>query len=243
MPGAALLLSLQLLAFWPVWQWYALRVSEWSDDSWGILALVTVMVLLWRHKPVARLTASQVVVSTLLILLYAATYPWLPALLRAGIACLTIACTVSAWRYGTVLHLGTWGLFGLSLPLISSWQFYLGYPLRVWSGTLATRLLQLSGFAVLREGTSLNWGGQHIWIDAPCSGVQMLWVGYYLTFTLACLYGLNRWKTAGATLLACLAVLLGNALRAAALFYIEAGIVVAPAWAHTGIGLVVFLFV
>jgi exosortase/archaeosortase family protein len=69
----------------------------------------------------------------------------------------------------------------------------------------------------------------------------MLWTASYLMFTLTCLYGLNRWKTAGATLLAGLAVLVGNALRAAALFYIEAGLVVAPAWAHTGIGLVVFV--
>jgi exosortase/archaeosortase family protein len=113
--------------------------------------------------------------------------------------------------------------------------------MRLWSGTLAALMLQLSGFAVVREGTSLNWGGQHIWIDAPCSGVQMLWAGCYLTFTLAGVYGLSGWKTAGATLLACLAVLLGNALRAAALFYIEAGIVVGPAWVHTGIGMAVFL--
>lgn len=240
LPGAVLLI-LQVPAFWPVWKWYILRLSEPSDDAWGILALVTVITLLWWQKPAARLTSSQVAVSTLFVLVYAATYPWLPALLRAGMACLAMASTVSAWRYGTVLHLGTWGLLGLSLPLISSWQFYLGYPLRVWSGTLAALMLQLSGFAVQREGTSLNWGGQYIWIDAPCSGVQMLWVGYYLTFTLACLYGLGRWKTVGAMLLACLAVLLGNALRAAALFYIEAGIVVAPAWTHTGIGMVVFL--
>jgi exosortase/archaeosortase family protein len=232
---------LQVLAFWPLWKWYALRLSEMSDDAWGLLALLTAALLLWRQPPATRLTTAQVVTSTLFVLLYAVTYPWLPALLRAGLAVLALACTVSAWRYGTVLHLSTWGLLGLSLPLISSWQFYLGYPLRVWSGTLATLMLQLSGFAVMREGTSLNWGGQQIWIDAPCSGVQMLWSGCYLTFTLAGVYGLSGWKTAGATLLACLAVLLGNALRAAALFYIEAGIITAPAWVHTGIGLVVFV--
>jgi exosortase/archaeosortase family protein len=88
----------------------------------------------------------------------------------------------------------------------------------------------------------LNWNDKLILIDAPCSGVKMLWTGFYLAFTLACYYKFNSKRTAltcGTTLIA---ILLGNTFRAAALFYVESGAInlVWPDWTHEGVGVVVF---
>lgn len=216
-------------------------MTDSSDDPWGLLALVTVaLFLLWKKSEIP-LTEFNLILPALLVSLYTVTYSFLPPLLRAGIAITAAGCIMSSYRFGTPFHLGTWGLLLLSLPIVSSLQFYLGYPLRVLTGTLATYLLQLNGFAVIREGTSLSWLGQFIWIDAPCSGVRMLWAGLYLTFTLACVYELSAWRTCLVTLLSLSAIIAGNTFRATGLFYLEAGIVKGPPWFHEGIGVVIFL--
>ena len=46
----ALPLLLQAAAFWPVWRWYAARVTDSSDDAWGWVALVTAAIMLVRFK-------------------------------------------------------------------------------------------------------------------------------------------------------------------------------------------------
>src|SRR5262249_39732051 len=127
-----------------------------------------------------------------------------------------------------------------SLPLMASLQFFLGYPLRSFIATLSVPLLRLNGLAVTREGTALDWAGRLVEIDAPCSGVKMLWAGMFLTFTRACLFRLNAGRTILAAAFAFATIVLGNVLRSTALFYIEAGIVNLPSFAHTGIGVVVF---
>jgi exosortase/archaeosortase family protein len=68
----------------------------------------------------------------------------------------------------------------------------------------------------------------------------MLWVGLLIACALACLYELRPLRTALALAAAFAVILLGNVLRAAALFYVEAGIVAAPPWAHEYAGLVSF---
>jgi exosortase/archaeosortase family protein len=134
----------------------------------------------------------------------------------------------------------------LSLPVIPLLQFYLGYPLSIVVGSVAAPLLQLAGVAVMREGTCLHWNGQMIAIDAPCSGIKMLWTGFYLVFTLACFYRLNARKTVIAAALALPVIVAGNILRAAGLFYLETGIAKLPVMvsshlAHESLGAVIFL--
>jgi exosortase/archaeosortase family protein len=69
----------------------------------------------------------------------------------------------------------------------------------------------------------------------------MLWAGLFIACTLALFLRLPAWRTILAVLGAFAAIIAGNALRAAALFYPEAGIVPAlPPWLHTGVGLIVF---
>jgi exosortase/archaeosortase family protein len=141
---------------------------------------------------------------------------------------------------GKPFHPGICGLLLLSLPLISSIQFFLGYPMRVVVGEAGALLLQLSGFAVIREGTMLNWCGHLISIDAPCSGVKMLWAGLYLALTLSCFYDLDPLESILVVLCAIIAIMISNILRATSLFYMEAGILDLPSWSHTMLGIIIF---
>ena len=177
-----------------------------------------------------------------LLLCYSALYHFLTPLPRAAIAVTAIAATVSAMRFGRRSHLGVWGLLLLALPVVASLQFYLGFPMRAVVAKLAAPMLQINGFAVVAEGASLNWNGDPILIDAPCSGVKMLWTGFYLTCALTCYYELNAKRTALACVAALAAIIIGNTFRAAALFYVESGAanLPLPQWTHEGVGVVVF---
>lgn len=241
----SLLVALQLVAFWPVWRWYTWRVMDASDDAWGWVALVTALLLAWHNKtenkPAGEITKTALLLPALLTLSYALSYLWLSPLPRAIIAVTALAATASSFCWGRRLHLSFCGLLLLSLPLLASLQFYLGFPLRLLTATLAAPLLQLGGLAVARQGTSLSWGGALILIDAPCSGVKMLWTGLYLTFTLAGYYRMNAQRTAWAMVLALVLIVIGNTLRAVGLFYVETGLLPFPAWAHEGLGVAVFL--
>ncbi len=245
MKRTASIVALQLCAFWPVWCWYAARVTDSTDETWSLLALATALFLLWRGRPqlTAKTAPPQLLCPALLMLLYAATYSFLPPLLRALIAVTAIGCTLCSLRFGKSFHAGTFGLLYLSLPLIPSLQFYGGYPLRVLVACAAAPILRLGGFAVMREGTCLNWNGQLIWIDAPCSGIRMLWVGLYLACTLACFYELRFNETLRVLFVSFPAIICGNIFRAVALFYVEGGVINVPPWTHDFAGVVAFVIV
>ena len=132
---------------------------------------------------------------------------------------------------------------GLALPGVASLQFYLGYPMRAIVGDWTAVLLQLNGVMVEREGTVLRWGMDSISIDAPCSGIKLLWVGLYMVFTLACFYQLKLRKTLVLFGAGLFSIIIGNVLRSSALFYTEAGLVPSYAWMHEGIGLIAFSLV
>jgi exosortase/archaeosortase family protein len=254
------LLVIELLAFWPVWRWYAHRLVDQSDEAWGIVALITAVLFVLQRKPDASLSEREeergtqgingthgrlslaLLAPAALLICYSLSYHILSPLPRAAIAVTAIATTISAIRFGQRLHLGVWGLLLLALPVMASLQFYLGFPMRAVVASLAAPMLQINGFAVVAEGASLNWNGDPILIDAPCSGVKMLWTGSYLACALACYYQLNAKRTALACVAALGAIIIGNTFRAAALFHIEAGTVNLPLpdWTHEGAGVVVF---
>lgn len=234
-----LLVLAQILAFWPVWRWYAQRLLEPGEAGWRLLALLTVALASAgggaRSSPPGPLW-----VPTAAMLVYAALFPFVPPLVRALLAFVCLGLTWSRWRRGRWWDPALVGLFVLSAPLVPSLEFFLGFPLRLLAGSIASVLLRLVGFAVVREGTCLNWGGQLVLIDAPCSGVRMLWGVLYLTSTLACLCRLDPLRCLAALMAAVGAVVVGNAVRSAALFFTEAGVVAFPEWTHVAIGLSVF---
>lgn len=222
-------LTLLLAAFWPLYGWYAGRLGDGSEEPWA-LALLPLVACLGRppERLDLRWTAS-------LLVLYALSYPFAPSLVRAGLAALALAAFLSAWRQERGLDLGLAGLLVLSLPALTTLSFYLGYPMRAFCASVAALLL-----GVQAEGAALRFEGGLVSVDAPCSGLRMLWVGLLLVFLLGVL---RRWSlrtTLVWTSLTGLLLLVGNIARISSLFFLETGLVQAPGWFHEGVGVVVF---
>jgi len=232
----ALMLAAMVIAAWPVWRWYALRLTDGSDEPWGVLALATLAALARRNGEALPTHERHFVWPAALLAVYAATFPIAPPLGRAVVAASAFGALLLRGRGAT----GLWGLLALSLPVVATLQFYLGYPLRLLAAEASAVALRGCGFAVTREGLLLHSGGESVMVDAPCSGIQMLWCGFYLAFGLAAYHRLSLKRTtlcAGATLVI---VIFANLIRATVLFFKEARIVAAPEWTHAGTGLAMF---
>jgi exosortase/archaeosortase family protein len=234
------LVLLQLVAFWSVWRWYFLRLSSSSDETWGILALFAIGVLILKNRRESSVVSNfGFIVASMAI--YAISFAFLPPLLRSIVAVTSLTFVISGWFFGKKFHFGIWSLFLLSLPIVASLQFYLGFPLRILVGEAAAFLLKLNGLVVFREGVCLHFGEQLIWIDAPCSGIKMLWTGFFLAALLVIIYGLNLKKAVIAFAVSFVIIMLGNIFRAVGLFYLEAEIVKMPNFAHEAIGVSAFV--
>jgi exosortase/archaeosortase family protein len=239
----ALVLTAHLLCFWPVWRWYVARLTDGSDEPWGIAALVAALLLTWpkRHTWALRTDDRLLWFAALLTFAYAAIVPLAPPLVRAALAMAALACSwVSIAGLRSKLA-PVMVLFALSLPVIASLQFFLGYPLRAFTTAGSALTLQLVGFDIERLGTALLWQGHTVLVDAPCSGVRMLWTGA----ALACVVALYRdsigWRSLMTLLLLSgAAALFANVLRAAALFVLETRDAPVPELLHTGAGAATF---
>ncbi|MFD1712525.1 exosortase Q [Ottowia sp. GY511] len=250
-------IALQTLALWPTWRWVAARLQDGSDDPLGVLALLALAAL------VAVLRRDLRCAPRLGWLMAAGVGTLAATLLRgAAPALVTSLVAVLAWAAGllaflpdarrgamraeggvlwpaprlAVGRLPVLGLAVLALPLIASLQFYAGYPLRVLTAE-ASRWLLAPWFAVVREGSSLNVGGVLVIVDAPCSGVQMAWAGYFTACAVALWAGRRDRDFALRLPLVGAAVLVGNVLRNSVLVALEAGPGAAP-WLHEAVGLV-----
>jgi exosortase/archaeosortase family protein len=235
------ILGLQVLAFWDVWRWYVSRAVYSWDQPWGVLALIAALVFLAASRKPWPQHERSLLLPAVLVLFYAATYLTFAPLARATVAFTALAVTTSSLRFGKSFHPGLFGLFYLSLPTLPTLQFFGGYPLRVVVAELTAPILRMSGFAVIPEGTCLNWAGKLISIDAPCSGIKMLWVGLFLTFVVLCLYELPLIKTLLLLPLVGVVIMAANVFRAVALFYLEAGVLSMPSWGHEYAGVIAFV--
>jgi len=236
-----LLMAAMCGAFWPVWAWFAAGSADTSNDHGGLLAAATAVVLVCKADGAPPI-AHPLALPALLLVLYAlASAAGVAPGACALLAAMALAALASAWRLGRRMDAALLALCVLALPLAASLQFYGGYPLRVVAGELSVAMLRMNGIAVVREGAMLAWDGRLVSIDAPCSGVKMLWAGLYLAGALAASYRLQALRTLGALLLACVIVVAANAVRAASLFHIEAGLLPLPPWAHQATGVVCFI--
>jgi exosortase/archaeosortase family protein len=224
------------IAFWPVWKWYGLRLGDSPEDAWSLLALVTAGYILRINR--GKTKKQSLLLSAIFILIYSITFQFVPPMLRAGFAWLILVLILPVQ-----IPAGVWGLLAISLPVIPTLQFYLGYPLRLVTTYAAAGILRVQGFEIVPQGAGLYWAGETVWIDAPCSGIRMLWSGLYLAFTLCSFYQLDVSSFLRATLIAVLAILAGNAIRASLLFYPETRLIALPEWAHPAIGVVSFFVV
>jgi exosortase len=240
-----LLIAAHVACFWPVWQWYAHRMNDGSDEPWALVALLAAVLLSWPRAGL-RLNARDPLlgVATVLTLLYALLAPFAPPLVRAlltlgALGCSWISVSGARDRAPAVI-----GLLVLSVPVIASLQFYAGYPLRILTAGGATALLNLCGEEVLRQGTNMLAGEHVVIVDAPCSGVRMLWTAAALCCVLAGLRARVSWRALAWSLLFVLPVVLaGNMIRAALLFLLETASEPPPAVLHAGVGVLTFVVV
>jgi hypothetical protein len=94
---------------WPVWRWYVLRLTDGSDEPWGLLALGTLALLLWRRgAPAGNARHDRELVSpAICIAAYAAAFLLVPPLVRAVLA-------GGGARCAALPRLGQRGLVGIA---------------------------------------------------------------------------------------------------------------------------------
>lgn len=174
-------LALVLAALWPVWAWSLARFRDGSDEPWGVIAIAALALLVVRdrgrlagHPHPGWLLAAAAAASAAVV-----TDAWLQPLARGVFASVAVTAALMAlsrdrWR---LLPHGLLAL--LSLPILSSLQFYLGYPLRVVTAEASAWLLTGAGFAAARSGSALTVDGALVIVDAPCAGIHMAWAAYF----------------------------------------------------------------
>jgi exosortase/archaeosortase family protein len=233
-------LALIAAALWPTWWWMGQRMVDGSDDPLGLLALAALAGLLWQHHQRLRAAPRLGLQAGALIgvlLTSALRHQW-PELAVALIGLLSLAAGLLAFLPRQVAVAPVLGLSVLSLPLLASLQFYAGFPLRVITAEVSRWLLSLA-YTVERTGSSLVVDGQLIIVDAPCSGVQMAWLGYFSACAVALVVGRSNPSFLLRLPLVGMLVLLGNVLRNTVLVALQTSGSHLPSWGHDAVGLLV----
>jgi exosortase/archaeosortase family protein len=223
------------LACWPVLLWWGRRVVDDSDEPLGVLALVCGLAFVWQARHRLGTSALALASALGLILIGRMMAGWLPMLLQGLFLVLALTISLRLWRLPGVVS-----LLSLALPWVATLQFVLGYPLRVIVAMGAEAVLRLLGLTVTREGTDLWYQGVAVGVDAPCSGIRMLWFLLFAAGFLAARFRL-RWGLAiSLHVIAGSLALLANGVRATVLFFPESGLVEWPHWTHEATGVLVF---
>jgi exosortase/archaeosortase family protein len=239
-PRALWMPGVLIAALWPHWAYVARRLVDGSDEPWGVLALLTVVALLVRDRPLLEQPArSALVASAALTLAAAAAHLVLPDLAAAAIAMLAFGLYLAHALRRPAAALVV--LLLLALPVIASLQFYLGFPLRLAVAEASSALLSLIGIDATAAGASIVHDGTTVLIDAPCAGIGMLWLGSYTAALLSYLGRVGARATLVNGTVAAFLVLLANVARNTVLFFPEAGLVDWPAWSHEAVGMTAFV--
>jgi len=238
-------LALHAAALWPHGLWAARRLADGSDDPLGLAAIAALALWLVRAAPTLRVQPQFCWLAAAAALTVAATAAWLqaPPLPAAMLAALALAAHIAAWLPPGVARAPLAGLALLALPLVASLQFYVGYPLRVFTAEFSAWLLQAAGQAAERRGAAMTVNGQLVIVDAPCSGVQLAWLAYFAACAVAAFVGLRDARFLRRLPLVGLLVLSANVLRNSLLVGLEArpqGL--GNAW-HEAIGIVTLMLV
>jgi exosortase/archaeosortase family protein len=233
------LLLLLVASHWPVWVWYGKRMTDGSDEPWGVLALASSLCFIPWKRCSEKVPNTVILFVLFSLMVFQLVFVhWVP-LLRALFAVGMIAVVLIFMRS----PIGIFGMLCLSLPWIATLQFYIGYPLRVLIGEVTRWMLLASGYGVEREGVNLLWLGHRVVIDRPCAGIYMLWFGAYFTYLLACVYKLNFRPCLQIGIGSFVLILSANIVRNFALFFIETEQIKLPGFAHELVGVIVFLLV
>lgn len=239
-------LVLLLLAFWHSIQWLVVRTLDVSDEPWGVVSLATVIALVitsWnRHATL--LSQKLTVLAIGLIVAYCITFSISPPLIRCMIALLTLGVVV--WNRIVPEKrnfIAVFGLLILSSPLLASLQFFVGFPLRLLVTNAAASVIRTAGTTLLVAGTAFEHQGRMILVDSPCSGINMLWIGFYLCFVLCWIKRLSFPRSLLLLVTTTLGVVATNVGRTITLVYIDilrAGGQQIAESAHDAVGLASF---
>lgn len=234
-----------ILAAWPHWLWMVRRSSDGSDDPWGIVALLTLVALVYIDKDKLRVPqASALSLTALCMVAATAMWGWLPPILSTAFALAGCSVFIANMLPPQRKLMPLLSLAILALPLVASLNFYLGYPLRWFCAQSTSVMLSLLGTDTTPAGASLWWNGKTILIDAPCAGIAMLWIGLYFGALFSYLNNARTFRTILNLSMASTLVIIANIVRNTLLFYKESGLVDLPHWTHEAIGLLTFaLFV
>lgn len=223
------------LACWPVLLWWGRRVIDDSDEPLGVLALVCGLAFIWQARHRLGTSATALALALGLILIGRVMAGWLPMLIQGLLLVLALTVSLRLWCLPGVVS-----LLSLALPWVATLQFVLGYPLRVIVAVGAESVLRLLGLAVTREGTDLWYQGVAVGVDAPCSGIRMLWFLLFAAGFLSARFRLRWGRAISLHVIAGGLALLANGVRATVLFFPESGLVEWPHWTHEATGLVLF---
>lgn len=237
-------LALQALALWPHGAYLVERALDGSDDPLGLLALAAAAGLVawqadaWRLVPRLRWLALAIALTL------AANAAWVlavPALAAGVLAALALGASLAAWWPAPALAARPLapliGLLLLALPLIASLQFYIGYPLRVMTAEASSWALQAAGLDAWRSGASMQVSGRLVIVDAPCSGVQLAWWGYFTACASAAVSSLRDLQFLRRLPIVGVLVMLANVARNSVLVALEARPDGLSAPLHQAIGL------
>lgn len=234
-------LGILTAAFWPVWSWWGIRVLGDAESASGLFALAAATYLL--HSSDSRIAGPHLrppsPVTLLLLLTYVLTYPFLLPMPRAMIALSVLTIEIFRARRQP-FHFGIWLLILMALPIGPSLQFFIGYPLRAFVAGAASLILNIYGFAVTREGAVLHAAGHILLVDAPCSGLRMLWTGIVAILTLGTMYRLGWRQQIFLLIGGGGVVIVVNVIRAVTLFLAEVHGRRLEGWRHDAVGLLVF---
>ncbi|MDX6766494.1 MAG: archaeosortase/exosortase family protein [Candidatus Methylacidiphilales bacterium] len=228
-----------VLVFWPLFAWWTGRSAGAAEGGWPLAALIGI-VFLTRWK-----TFLQPVDERTLVRLCAGLAVMLPFLAEGSLP--PLARGLAAAGFAAVLWHGTGAppalclMPFLLLPVADTADFYLGYPLRAFVAEGSALLLRTLGVYVSVSGTGLVHAGREVWVDAPCSGLRMLWFGGWMTLVAATLARLHSLALVWLGLAALVLLIALNVLRATLLFFPESGLCSLPAWSHGAIGAACFL--
>jgi MYXO-CTERM domain-containing protein len=244
--GALDWLALHALALWPHGLYLAERAFDGSDDPLGLLALLAVTALVVWQRRQLRLSPRLGWLMASMALALAANLAWwagAPALLASLVAAASLIGALFAWWPSERARLPLAALVVLALPWVASLQFYLGYPLRVLTAQLSAWALRFGGYDAARSGASMVVDGRLVIVDAPCSGVQMAWLAYFVACAIAAFGGIADRTFARRAPVVGAIVLAGNVLRNSVLVALESRPQGLDGVWHEAIGLAVLALV
>ena len=233
-------LAIVCVALFPVWQWYFSRLSEsgTSIRSWLPLALLAHAAIAISRSRTRAADRHQLQLVQAVAVLTAICMPVAPHLI-SGILGLTLTGMCASLLLFQTIRLPYVSLYPLGLPALASIQFFGGYPLRLVTAWMTWLPLRPVFPSLTLEGVNFRLGDLLISVDAPCSGIRMMWTGWLLVAVLAMVYRVRTKAFIMALFLSLPVMVLANSIRATGLVLIKVNHLDAPIL-HSTIGLCAF---